>query len=71
MWLQCVYIIAMFVQNIVIIACTQSFLDLRELSNPTDAEVNLREWLRIEIYLFIALIASCLLFLFVRSLLRY
>ena len=71
MALQCLNIVAMFVQNIVIIDAVQSFLGLRELTDPTEEEINLREWLRIEVYLFIALIAACIIFLFVRAFTRH
>ena len=71
MALQCLNIAAMFVQNIVIIDAVQSFLGLRELTDPTEEEINLREWLRIEVYLFIALIAACIIFLFVRAFTRH
>ena len=71
MALQCLNIVAMFVQNIVILDAVQVFLTLHELSDPTEDEVKLREWLRIEVYLFIALIASCIVFLFIRSFTRH
>ena len=71
MALQCLNIVAMFGQNIVIIDTVQSFLALRDLANPTEDDIRLQEWCRIEVYLFIALIAACIIFLFVRSFVRH
>ena len=60
----------MFVQNIVIIDAVQSFLDLKQIESPSKEQVTLTDWLRVEVYVFISLISSAIVFLFVRSICR-
>ena len=72
MGLRCLNIIAMFLQNIVIIYAAQSYTQLKENREVlTDSEIELSRWLLIEVYVFIAYIISAILFLLVRSCLRH
>lgn len=72
MALQCLNIVAMFLQNVVIIYAVQVFLDFDDAYETlTPEQDNLREWLRIEVYVFIAYIAVSICFLLVRSICRH
>ena len=72
MAVQCVNIISLFLQNVVIIYSVQTLLAMEDEEGiQSQQELDFKEWLRVEVIVFISYIAASIVFLFVRSLYRH
>ena len=72
MLVQCINIISLFAQNLVIIYLVQALLlALDDKDTGKTIGVVMKDWLRIEVCIFIAYIAASIIFLLVRSCTRH
>lgn len=69
MAVQCVNIVSLFAQNLVIIYSVQTLLQATSTGGADTKTMH--EWLRVEVYVFISYMAASILFLFVRSCKRH